>query len=108
ISNPLAFASLTGLVAGAASNQTIRLPDGTVVPAQAVILRAAQNDTDINVLSAPNILTTDNQEAEIVVGQNIPFVASRSTSEVNLNNQFQTIERRDVGVTLRITPQISE
>jgi general secretion pathway protein D len=108
IANPLAFSQLTGLIAAAASNQTIRLPDGTVVPAQAVILRAAQNDTDINVLSAPNILTTDNQEAEIVVGQNIPFVASRSTSEVNLNNQFQTIERRDVGVTLRITPQISE
>lgn len=108
ISNPIQFATLTGLVAGAASNQTIRLPDGSVVPAQSVILRAAQSDTDVNVLSAPNILTTDNQEAEIVVGQNLPFVASRSTSEVNLNNQFQTIERRDVGVTLRITPQISE
>jgi general secretion pathway protein D len=108
LSNPVQFATLGGLIAAAASNQTIRLPDGTVIPAQVALLRAAQSDTDVNVLSAPNILTTDNQEAEIVVGQNLPFVASRSTSEVNLNNQFQTIERRDVGVTLRITPQISE
>jgi hypothetical protein len=84
------------------------LPNGAVIPAQIAVLNAAQSDNDVNLLSAPNILTTDNQEAEIVVGQNIPFIASTSTSEVNLNNQFATIERRDVGVTLRLTPQISE
>jgi general secretion pathway protein D len=108
LTNPVQFATLGGMILAAASNQTIRLPNGTVIPAQVALLRAAQSDTDVNVLSAPNILTTDNQEAEIVVGQNLPFVASRSTSEVNLSNQFQTIERRDVGVTLRLTPQISE
>jgi len=101
-------ASIPGLVLAAASNQTVRLPDGTVVPAQAALLVAAKADTNANILSAPNILTTDNLEAEIVVGQNVPFIASRSTSDVNLNNTFATVERRDVGITLRITPQISE
>jgi hypothetical protein len=100
--------SLTGLIAAAASNQTIRLPNGTTIPAQIALIQATETNNDVNVLSAPNILTTDNQEAEIVVGQNVPFIASTSTSETNLGNQFNTIERRDVGITLRITPQISE
>jgi general secretion pathway protein D len=105
IGNP---AGIGGLLLAAASNQTVRLPDGTVVPAQVALITASQGNTDVNILSAPNILTTDNQEAEIVVGQNVPFVASRSTSETNLSNTFATVERRDVGITLRITPQISE
>ena len=103
-----ALSSLPYLIAAAASNQTIRLPNGTVIPAQIALIQAAENNTDANILSAPNILTTDNQEAEIVVGQNIPFIASTSTSETNLGNTFNTIDRRDVGITLRITPQISE
>src|SRR5262249_19375410 len=96
------------LIAAAASNQTIRLPDGTVVPAQIALIHASENNTDANILSAPNILTTDNQQAEIVVGQNVPFIASTSTSETNLGNVFNTVDRRDVGMPLRITPQISE
>lgn len=103
-----ALSSLPYLIAAAASNQTIRLPNGTVIPAQIALIKAAENNSDANILSAPNILTTDNQEAEIVVGQNVPFIASTSTSETNLGNVFNTVERRDVGITLRITPQISE
>lgn len=106
--NPASLGLINGLVLAAASNQTVRLPDGTVVPAQTALLLASQSDTDVNILSAPTILTTDNQEAEIVVGQNVPFIASRSTSDVNLANTFATVDRRDVGITLRITPQISE
>src|SRR4029077_6060735 len=64
-------------------------------------------DSDVNVLSAPNIITTDNDEAEIVVGRNVPFVASRATSATNLANLFTTVERHDVGITLRMTPQIT-
>ncbi len=105
VGNP---ASLGGLILAAASNQTIRLPDGTVIPAQVALLSAAQSDVNANILSAPNILTTDNQEAEIVVGENVPFIASRSTSAQNLDNTFATVDRRDVGITLRITPQISQ
>lgn len=100
--------SLPGLVLAALSEQTVTLPDGTKVPAQAALLRALDNTNDLNILSAPNILTTDNEEAEIIVGQNVPFVASRATSEQNLANTFATIEREDVGITLRLTPQISE
>ena len=100
--------TLGGLVLAAASNQTVRLPGGQVVPAQVALLAAARSDTNANILSAPNVLTTDNQEAEIVVGENVPFIASRSTSAVNLDNTFATVDRRDVGITLRITPQISE
>jgi general secretion pathway protein D len=105
LTNP---SSLTGLLAAAASNQTIELPDGTRVPAQVALLRAAQTSTDLNVLSAPTLLTADNQEAEIVVGQNVPFVASRATDSADLDNLFTTVEREDVGITLRLTPQISE
>lgn len=64
-----------------------------------------------NVLSTPNLLTLDNEEARIVVGRNVPFVTGQFTSN-NSNsgsvNPFQTIERKDVGLTLRVKPQISE
>jgi general secretion pathway protein D len=103
-SNPT---SLQGIILAAVSNQTITV-NGVTVPAQAALLRALETDNDTNILSAPAVLTTDNQQAEVVAGQNVPFIASRSTSEVNLANTFATIERRDVGITLRIVPQISE
>src|SRR5439155_1627691 len=110
--NPLTSAltdptSLAGLVLAAASNQKVRLPNGQEVPAQTALLTALQNDTTVNVLSAPNLITTDNEEAEIVVGRNVPFVASRATSASNLQNLFTTIVRQDVGITLRLTPQIT-
>jgi general secretion pathway protein D len=64
-----------------------------------------QNDA-INVLSTPNILTSDNKEAEIFVGANVPFVSSTNLSSTGLSQQ--SIERKDTGITLRITPQITE
>ena len=105
LTNP---ATVPGLVLAGLSSQTVTLPDGTKVPAQAALLHALDNADDVNILSAPNLLTTDNEEAEIIVGKNVPFVASRATSDTNLNNTFATIEREDVGITLRLTPQISE
>lgn len=99
--------NLGGLALGVVSEQTITV-GGVTLPAQAVLMRALQRLTGAEILSAPTILTTDNQEAEIVSGQNVPFIASRSTDTTNLANTFATIERRDVGITLRITPQISE
>ncbi len=99
--------SLAGLVLAAASNQKVKLPNGQEVPAHTVLLTALETDADVNVLSAPNIITTDNEEAEIVVGRNVPFVASRATSATNLANLFTTVERHDVGITLRMTPQIT-
>ncbi|HZP42266.1 MAG TPA: type II secretion system secretin GspD [Candidatus Binatia bacterium] len=99
--------SLPGLLLAAVSNEKVTLPDGTKVAAHSVLLNALESDADVNVLSAPNIVTTDNEEAEIVVGRNVPFVASRATSASNLSNLFTTIERHDVGITLRMTPQIT-
>ncbi len=70
-----------------------------------------QTNGDGNILSTPTLLTLDNEEAKIVVGQNVPFVTGQYTNNNTINgavNPFQTIERRDVGLTLRIKPQISE
>ncbi|MBU3740121.1 MAG: type II secretion system protein GspD, partial [Rhodoferax sp.] len=63
-----------------------------------------------NVLSTPNLLTLDNEEARIVIGQNVPFVTGQftNTGSSNTVNPFQTIERKDVGLTLKVKPQISE
>jgi general secretion pathway protein D len=103
-----ALSSVSGLLGALISDQSIVLSDGTKVPAGVALISALEADTDVNVLSAPTILTTDNEEAEIVVGQNVPFVTSRSTNETNLSNTFSQVDRRDVGITLRMTPQISE
>lgn len=104
LSNPT---QLSNFSLAAASAGTISLPGNIVLPSQAALLSAAQTNSNVNVLSAPTLLATDNEEAEIVVGQNVPFLASQSTSDTNLNNTFNQIDRQDVGITLRITPQIS-
>ncbi len=74
------------------------------------LLRALQTDTNTNILSTPNIVTLDNEEAELIVGQNLPFVTGSftGTGSTNPQNPFQTIERQDVGLTLKVTPQINE
>lgn len=70
------------------------------------LLHALQSESGINILSTPNIMTTDNEEAEIVVAQNVPFVTGQSQSSGGTT--LTTIERKNIGITLRITPQISE
>ncbi|RKZ40628.1 MAG: type II secretion system protein GspD [Gammaproteobacteria bacterium] len=77
----------------------------------AVMLRALTSDTNTNVLSTPSLLTLDNQEAEIVVGQNVPFVTGQYTGTGaigNVGNPFQTIQREDIGIKLKVKPQINE
>ena len=71
------------------------------------LLSAIASDSDNNILSTPTLMTMDNQEAEITVGQNVPFVTGRQLSSAN-NNPFQTIERQDIGITLKVKPQINE
>ncbi|MBI5577333.1 MAG: type II secretion system secretin GspD [Deltaproteobacteria bacterium] len=104
--NPLVFSG-TGLIAGGILGN-VTLPDGTQIPAVTAILRAAQTSDNINVLSSPHLLTLDNKEAEIIVGQNVPFITSQSRDSTNLANTINTIERKDVGITLRLTPHIHE
>jgi hypothetical protein len=80
------------------------------------IIRAAASDDDANIISAPHILTSDNEEAEIRVGDNIPIITSRVQSAQGITTPTPTgdlatsvnVERQDIGVTLRVTPQITE
>ncbi len=87
---------------------------GTVIQG---IIRAAASDNNANIISAPHILTSDNEEAEIRVGDNIPIISSRVQSAQGIttpdvpNSSLATsvnVERQDIGVTLRVTPQITE
>ncbi len=71
------------------------------------LLHALQTDGDVNVLSTPNILTMDNQKAEIMVGENIPFVSGQIQSAASGGNIQTQINRQDVGIKLQITPQIT-
>ena len=81
------------------------------------LISALAKDADTNVLSTPTVVTMDNEEAEIVVGQNVPFVTGSYTSSTStgsgdnansLANPFQTIQRDDVGIKLKVKPQINE
>ncbi|WP_339671086.1 type II secretion system secretin GspD [Dasania marina] len=77
-----------------------------------VVLNALKTNSQANILSTPSLLTLDNEEASIVVGQSIPFVTGSYTStggtSSNPGNPFQTVERENVGITLKVTPQINE
>ena len=75
-----------------------------------VLVRALETDNNANILSTPTLLTLDNEEARIVIGQNVPFITGQYalSGAATTPTPFQTIERRDVGLTLRIKPQISE
>ncbi len=75
----------------------------------AFIIRALASNSDVNLLSTPSITTMDNEEAKIVVGQNVPFrTGSTVTGSDGANNPFTTITREDVGLTLQVTPHINE
>ncbi len=73
------------------------------------LLNAFESNTKANLLSTPSIVTLDNQEAEILVGSSVPFVTGEATgSFAGTENPFRTIERKDIGVSLKLTPQIND
>ncbi|MFC6518829.1 type II secretion system secretin GspD [Undibacterium arcticum] len=76
------------------------------------IAHALENDANTNILSTPNLITLDNEEAKIIVGQNVPFITGQYTTPGASSSAgvspFQTIERKDVGLSLRVRPQVSE
>lgn len=80
---------------------------GTVQDGWAAVVQAVATTTNSNILSAPSITTLDNQEANILVGQEVPTLTG-ATAGANNDNPFQTIDRREIGVRLRVTPQINE
>ena len=108
-------------------NLAINGADGKVLPGQGLNVGTARNvngkyimtslanflqtNGGSNILSRPSLLTLDNEEAKIVVGQNVPFVTGQYTNNNSSNgavNPFQTVERKDVGLTLKVKPQISD
>ncbi|MCL6270730.1 type II secretion system secretin GspD [Sansalvadorimonas sp. 2012CJ34-2] len=93
--NPVALA--TGLSLGFYHNGSLR-----------ALIRALKTSDNANILSTPSLVTLDNEEAEIVVGQNIPFVTGSSTSSsTDTNNPYQTYERKDVGIKLSVKPRVN-
>lgn len=75
------------------------------LPANTLVVHALNNTTKANLLSTPHLIAMDNEEAEIVVGRNVPFITSTSQSTVST---VQSVQRESVGITLRFTPQITE
>ncbi len=119
ISNFGGSGGIAGLLAAAAGNSSAAVSaigDGITIGVGsddgtrfAFLLKALNADAATNILSTPSIVTLDNQEAEIVVGQNVPFITGSSTTTANgTSNPFQTIVRQDVGITLKVTPQIND
>ncbi|HLI82075.1 MAG TPA: type II secretion system secretin GspD [Candidatus Binataceae bacterium] len=121
LGNPL---GVTGLGLGLASGSLCSIPaaaaaavsgvtttttaTSSTVPCDVALVTALEMDTHSNVLSAPTLLTADNEEATIVVGENLPFVGS-SAANAGLPGQiFNSIERQNVGITLDIVPQVSD
>ncbi|UCP00123.1 type II secretion system secretin GspD [Metapseudomonas lalkuanensis] len=89
------------------------LPDGAIIGIGtdhfAALITALSANNKSNLLSTPSLLTLDNQKAEILVGQNVPFQTGTFTTDASgANNPFTTIERQDIGVTLKVTPHINE
>lgn len=95
-----ALAGVQGLTAGVGRLSNSGISFG-------VLLNAIQSESDFNILSTPSILTLDNAEATILVGQEVPFITGSTVGDSN-TNPFQTIQRREVGVRLQITPQIND
>jgi len=83
---------------------------GTRILNLGLLVRALESNNNANILSTPTLLTLDNEEAKIVIGQNVPFITGQYaiSGAATTPTPFQTIERKDVGLTLRIKPQISE
>ena len=90
--------------------QTITVGSGDTeitFPNMTSFVNAMATDSDVNIISTPQIITMDNKEAEIKVGANVPYVTKEDTDSTNINRTVRTYDYRDVGVTLRLTPQIN-
>ncbi len=108
ISSPadLPSGSLLGVV-----GETITIGSGDTqitFPNMTSFINAMATDSDVHIISTPQIITMDNKEAEIKVGANVPYVTKTDTDSTNINRTVRTFDYRDVGVTLRLTPQINQ
>jgi len=101
--------AVSGILLGGMFNPITTIgADGTkiTIPALSALIQLSKYDNNINVLSAPRLLTSDNEEAEIVVGANVPIITSKTKDTAG--QQVNSVERKDVALTLRFTPQINE
>ena len=89
-------------------NGTINVPGVGEVTNLGVLVRALESEGNANIIATPTLLTLDNEEAKITIGQNVPFVTGQFTSSATGNNPFQTVERKDVGTSLTIKPLITQ
>lgn len=105
ISSKTLSAIPTGLTLGLVNGS---LTGNGKAPTLGMIATAIESNGDGNILSMPNLLTLDNEEAKILVGQNIPIVTGTQSSTGANQNPFTTVERKDVGISLKIKPQVSE
>ncbi len=105
-SGPAALSNMSGLAVGVIKG-TFTYNNQTFLNVGALI-HALQTDGDVNVLSTPNIMTMDNQKAEIMVGENVPFITGQTqNATTGTGALFNTVNRQDVGIKLTLTPQIS-
>jgi hypothetical protein len=97
------------MAASSNNGGTTTTPTGNVnVPCDIALITALETDTHADVLSAPTLLTADNEEAMIVIGQNLPFVGSAAANAGLPGQIFNSVQRQNVGITLDIVPQVSE
>lgn len=101
--NPTLAGSLSGALLGAGRSRTNSSGETSFYGA---ILQALQSSSSANLLSVPSIMTLDNEEANIVVGQNVPFITGTTTT--NSGNPFNTIQRQDVGINLKVIPHVGD
>lgn len=102
-----------GTLLSQAKDKSVTLPDGAIIGIGTsnfgALVTALSSDSKNNLLSTPSLLTLDNEPAEILVGQNVPFqTGSYTTDTAGASNPFTTVERQDVGVTLKVTPHIND
>jgi general secretion pathway protein D len=101
--------SIPSTVASTVATSTSTTTGSTITaPCDLALLTALESDTHSNVLSAPTLLTADNEEAMIVVGQNLPFVGSSAANSALAGQIFNSVDRQNVGITLDIVPQVSQ
>ncbi|MGD0116709.1 MAG: type II secretion system secretin GspD, partial [Candidatus Binatus sp.] len=104
----ISAAALAAASGGTGTTSTTSSSGALKVPCDLALIMALETDTHADVLSAPTLLTADNEEAMIVVGENLPFVSSAASNSAVAGQIYNSVERQNVGITLDIVPQVSE
>ncbi len=108
--DPSALAGASGLNVGVVRGR-INIPGIGEILNLGLLARALETDSNTNILATPTLLTIDNEEARIIVGQNIPIITgsfAQTGGVGGITNPFQTIDRRDVGLTLKVKPTVTQ